>query len=70
MTNHVKTPKPLACSVDAGGVKRTIFNAKELRRFIKGTDEKVFFVETADGQRAPIVVGPLRACLTDLEKRG
>jgi hypothetical protein len=65
----MKTLKPLACAIDEVGVKQTEFDAEELRRFIKNTNEEVFFVETDKGETAPIVVGPLRACLADLESR-
>lgn len=68
MSQISEAPKPLACRVDKDGVKHTRFDAEQLRRFIKETDAKVFFVLTDCGATAPIVVGPLRACLADLEK--
>lgn len=63
MNEASKVLKPLSCSIDATGEKRSRFNAEELRDYLKENDDKVIFVVTDDGVTVPIVVGPLRACL-------
>jgi hypothetical protein len=55
-----EAPKPLTFTIK-GGLKKTEFNADELRRFVQSTDEPAFVVTDEEENESVILVEPLRA---------
>jgi hypothetical protein len=59
MSQILEAPKSLSCSIN-DNTTRTVFDRGGLRRYLNNTEDKILWVECAEGDRTPIRVGFLR----------
>jgi hypothetical protein len=63
-STKLEAPKPLTFTIE-GGLKKTEFNADELRHFVQSTDQPAFVATDDKGNESIILVEPLRALFSE-----
>jgi hypothetical protein len=59
MSEILEVPKPISCKIERN-TARAVFDREDLLYYLRHTEDKILWVEDAEGNRAPIRVEFLR----------